>query len=335
MSGSENSTSPNLNSSSEGETLLTEGHAELALENLSRVERPLLLLGVGRTARALVAYIRGGLAQPENFSCGVIYGTTREEGRAAELKELGIEPLVLDKLLDFAAERQDGSKVGALKRLQELAKGALVLVSFPPDGTTDRILSEVVGAVAAKIVYISSTGVYGKQQGIIDEETDVDKQEPAARQRLAAEDIWRDCGAVVLRAPGLYDYSYGLHLRLIAGQYRLPGDGTNYVSRIHLDDLARIIVAAFLRAQARSLYLVGDLKPSTHLSVATWLCSELNMPLPESQSLASVNPTLRGNRQINARRVLRDLGVELSFPSYVEGYTDCLKKYRSASSVLR
>ena len=88
MSGSENSTSPNLNSSSEGETLLTEGHAELALENLSRVERPLLLLGVGRTARALVAYIRGGLAQPENFSCGVIYGTTREEGRAAELKEL-------------------------------------------------------------------------------------------------------------------------------------------------------------------------------------------------------------------------------------------------------
>jgi hypothetical protein len=265
----------------------------------------LVLLGVGQVASSVAKLVR----QPSQ-----IYGTTRSATKARELLEHGINPVLIAPWTENASDS-----------LCELCTDAHVLASFPPDGEYDKQFA-VLCKEAKSIIYISSTGVYGEISGMIDESTDVDPSNPTALARLKAERIWAESGATILRVPGIYSPQSGLHKRLLAGTYRLPGNGENFSSRIHLHDLARIINTAFdPPIEPRSIYVVGDLEPSTHKEVVTFLCNHLGIPFPSSMSIQDVSLTLRGNRRISSKKVLRDLGVDLAFPTYREGYAHCLR----------
>lgn len=252
----------------------------------------IVLLGVGN-----VAFHLAKLLSP---TC-TIFGTTRSAEREVLLTAAGIRPLVVDG--------------GTLP--EHVLLDANVLVSFPPDGITDKAWSSQCKG-SRRIIYISSTGVYGKATGRIDEDSPVDTDDAKAVTRLEAEDVWRQCGATILRCPGLYASETGMHLRV--SHLKIPGDGTNYVSRIHLDDLARIIAACFKRSMESSTYVVGDLEPSTHLETITWLCQRMGVEVPPFAPLSDVSPTLRGNRQINSSRLLHELSITLQYPTYRDGY---------------
>jgi|688.fasta_scaffold324149_2 nucleoside-diphosphate-sugar epimerase len=257
----------------------------------------LVLLGVGNVALHVARQVS---------SSRTIFGTTRNADKADLLRSLGIVP----RLLDGASS------------ISEIVKNGDVLVSFPPDGVTDTTMAAQCSE-ARRIIYISSTGVYGKTTGRIDENSAIDANEPSAARRLQAEDIWRNRGATILRCPGLYAAETGMHLRLT--QMKIPGDGSNYVSRIHLDDLARIICACFDKEKMElSTYVVGDLRPSTHLETIGWLCEQMKVALPDYAPLSDVSPTLRGNRQIDSTRILQELNISLQYPTYREGYTAIL-----------
>lgn len=260
-----------------------------------------VFLGVGNVALHVARLLRGS---------GTIYGTTRSPERVEALRAVGIEPVLVD---EKPPDRQ-------------LLNGANVLVSFPPDEHTDSLWAELCNE-AKRIIYISSTGVYGKTSGVIDENSPVDSEEPTAVRRLQAEQTWQKYGAFVLRCPGLYAAESGMHLRI--NHLKIPGDGTRYISRIHLDDLARIITACFAREKLQHMtYVVGDLQPSTHLETATWLCEQMGVPLPEFAPMSEVSPTLRGNRQVDSSLLLNELHITLQYPSYREGYADILKPRR-------
>ena len=263
----------------------------------------LLLLGMGQTARAFVKALDDPGSIMQRADCSAIYGTTRQVERQAEIAALNVQPYLVGPESSSAA-------------LSRLADGAMVLVSFPPDGVSDKELAATISG-ADKIVYISSTGVYGKTSGRINEDSAVDPEQHA---RLTAEAIWRERGAVVLRAPGLYSGASNMLKRLSSGEYRIPGDGNNYVSRIHLFDLSQIIMAAFLRGKKGALYVTGDNRPATHLEVVQWLCQKHQLPLPSFVPLDQVHHTLRGNRQIDNSRVIRELSVTLRYPTFVEGF---------------
>lgn len=270
----------------------------------------LLLLGCGQLAKELIRQ------EKESNTARRITATTRNPLRIFELVELGVEPLILP--LPHA------------EIIEPLALGADVVVTFPPDEQTDSILAPACVA-ARSITYISSTSVYGKKTGTIDDTTPADISNEACRPRLQAESIWREYGAVVLRAPGFYSPGNGLHKRLKDGTYKLPEGGKNTTSRIHLTDLARIILQIIDKEHLDDVtYVVGDRYPCTQLEIVSWLCEQINLPLPESVPMAEVNPTLRGNRAIQSNRILEELNMELSYPNYKDGYLQCL----SASQIV-
>lgn len=258
----------------------------------------LLLLGFGNVARHLAAFYKDAAGSGRH-----IYATTRSAARLTELQNLGIEPVSLDGASSF-------------DKLEPLFEDAFVLVSFPPDGTTDATLSRMTGS-ASKVVYISSTGVYGRHEGIINQRTPVDENAEEAGGRLVAEEHWlRNGNTVVLRAPALYSADYGLHKRLAAGQYRLPGDGERYTSRIHMEDLARIIDAVFHSDIESGAYPVGDLCPCTQKEIVTWLCRKFDLPFPDSIPLEAAHHTQKGNRRVDPSHLLRRLNIRLLYPSY-------------------
>lgn len=201
-------------------------------------------------------------------------------------------------------------------KLAALASGTThVVVTFPPDGETDARLSLRAGA----ITYVSSTGVYGDHRGVVDDTTPVTTTPSAtAARRLEAEAIWRARGATILRCPAIYGPDRGLHRRVVSGQHQLPGDGSGFVSRIHVDDLAALILAA--PRAAGETFVVGDAAPARHRDVVAWICERYGVPMPPSIPLERAHESLRGDRRVDASRALRTLDVTLAYPSYEIGY---------------
>lgn len=264
----------------------------------------LVMLGVGQVAWQ-VAELASGYE---------LIGTTRDASKSATLESAGIKPFIIEPS-NWDRRKDD---------LAACISGAKVLVSFPPDGQSDAMLASLCQDAEA-IIYISSTSVYGNYSGIVDESTMVDEENPRSKSRLEAEKVWLKYGAIILRAPGLYGAKSGLHIRLRNESYRLPPVNTNYISRIHLKDLARIILASFAKPLlAGSVYLVGDFEPAPQIEVVQWLCKEMNLDLPALSAPDAVPVTLTANRRINALKILNELNLQLEFPSYREGYSDSL-----------
>lgn len=201
--------------------------------------------------------------------------------------------------------------------------GADVAVCFPPDGETDARVADALGA-ARRVVYLSSTGVYGARTGRIDEETPLDLSSPAARARADAEARWRTRGAVVLRAAGIYGPGRGLHLRVHDGRHRLVDDGRQVVSRIHVTDLARLALGALHRAAPASTFVVADDTPVPQGDVVRWLCAQMGLALPPAGARDDVPATLRHDRSVDGAHIQRTLSLSLRYPTWREGFAHCL-----------
>lgn len=274
--------------------------------------RKILFLGVGRVAKAVAA---------QSLEVFAMQGTTRNPEKCADLQRLRIVPLLCSVLSELP--------------VRDLCSDSYVLVSFPPDGRTDAAVAPMLSR-ARSVIYISSTSVYGDTEGLVDEDTPC-LQNDDNRNRITAENIWRRSDATILRAPGLYDRCSGLHTRLRAtssgaANYPMLDQGYNPTlgqryrvsSRIHLDDLAQIILAAFVLAPRRKLYVVGDLAPAPQSEVLEWLCKRMSL-LPQVPA-TQVHHTQRTNtnRAVVPTKVLTELGIKLRYPTYKEGYEACL-----------
>lgn len=217
---------------------------------------------------------------------------------------------------------------GALD-LSFVKRGSLVLYSIPtlqPDPIR-RLLAALSGRVA-RVVYLSSTGVYGSQ-------TDVDHTTPrlpAADPEIARAEAEDAVAAgpwtyAILRAAAIYGPGRGIHESMRSGKFRLVGDGSNWVSRIHVEDLAALSEAALLSG-ITGAWPVADERPCPQREIAAFCASLLNVAMPEPVPIDKVHHTRRANRRVDGSEIRRLLSVPLQFPGYEEGIRHALESTR-------
>jgi nucleoside-diphosphate-sugar epimerase len=172
---------------------------------------------------------------------------------------------------------------------------------------------------AKRVVYLSTTGVYGSQVSV-DAGTPIDE----GHARVASERlIQTHSSALILRPAAIYGPGRGIHMSMAAGTFRLAGDGSNYVSRIHVDDLAAHCIAA-LFSDVTGAYPVADDEPCESREVAAFCAGLLNLPMPRSANRQELHQTRQANRRVDGREIRRLLGVELKYPSYRLGIPACM-----------
>jgi nucleoside-diphosphate-sugar epimerase len=276
---------------------------------------PLVILGCG--------YIGARVARAALADGRPVRVCARSTGRLTELGALGAEI----KYLDVAMPKQVPPALAGMR-------GGTVLYSIPPIGTLPprdamrRALQASAGAGASCFIMLSSAGLYGElpdDDVWIDEDTPVALDDPGMTGVLTDEDAvdtstFDQLRTVVLRLAPVYGPGRGVRARLRKGTYRVLDDGRHAISRIHVDDVARVIFAAEERAPARSRYLVADDLPTTQAEYASWLCERLGLPPPPSRRLhdAGAKVTHR-NRRVRNTRLKQDLGLELKYPTFREG----------------
>jgi len=253
-----------------------------------------LILGCGYTGTAV-------LRQAAARGLPVV-ATVRSEERA---KALASEPaeIVQAPALDASIREQvDGN--------------THVVVAFQPDPATDEVVSKCL-AGAHSIAYVSSTGVFGDLRGTIDDSVQPPSPPSERSARiLRAESLYREQGATVLRAAGIYGPDRGLHMRVLRGEHRIPGDGSRKLSRIHVEDLAAFALAAGDHQARGETFVIGDEQPAPHIEVIRFICETYGCAMPPSIPLESAHATLQVDRSIDSTRARAQLRVNLRYPSY-------------------
>jgi nucleoside-diphosphate-sugar epimerase len=192
----------------------------------------------------------------------------------------------------------------------EVAPGALVLHSVPPEGS--RGLVDKLGDAPARMVYLSTTGVYGAAR-IVDESTGVAPQTEQHRLRLEEErrvaaGPW---SSLILRPAAIYGPGRGVHESLKQGTCRV---NENFVSRIHVDDLAAHVEAGLL-SEVTGAYPVADEEPCTSREIAEFCARLLELPLPLDEHAKAYSTS----RRVDGSAIRRALGITLRYPSYRVG----------------
>jgi nucleoside-diphosphate-sugar epimerase len=289
-----------------------------------------LIVGFGDVARRLV---------PHLLSRYRVYGLVRNPGQAGALRELGVVPIQGD--LDIPA---------SLGKLSGLADIVIHLAPPPSTGGTDTRTRNLLAAIAGRnshiarpqnrgmlphrLIYISTTGVYGNCHGDwVDETRTVNPESSRAVRRVDAEAQVREWGArtgsgvSILRVPGIYA---GDRLPLERLEKRLPAlreEEDGWSNHIHADDLARVIAASMTRGRPNRVYNCVDdsaLKMGGYFDL---VADRLSLPRPpritraeaETQVSEAMLSFMRESRRIRNGRMKYELRIRLRYPTVAHG----------------
>ncbi len=264
-----------------------------------------------------------------------IYAAVRSDAHDRELRELGVTPL-----------RADLDKPRTLRRLAGI--GNLILHFAPPQdtGLQDARTRALLAALSTgkilprRLVYISTSGVYGNCDGAwVSEERAPRPQTARACRRADAEARLRIFGrsrrvaVSILRAPGIYAADRLPLARLERGLPLLHENDDIHTNHIHADDLAAIAQAALARGRPGRLYNASDesvLKMGEYFDL---IADRLGLPraprLPRAKIAQRLSPAMLSfigeSRRLTNRRIKHELGVRLMHPD-VTATLDAIKQ---------
>lgn len=281
--------------------------------------RTLLSFGHGYSARALARLL---LSQGWQ-----VIGTTRDPDKAGGLAAEGVEPFVWGRD-DIAA---------ALNRASHL------LVSAAPDAVGDPVLNAFAADIAAQAPYawtgyLSTTGVYGDHGGgWVDEDTPLTPSTARGRHRVIAERAWTALSETVplnlhiFRLAGIYGPGRGPFAKVRAGTARRIVKPGQVFSRIHVDDIARVLAASIARPDPGRVYNLCDDDPAPPEDVIAFAAELLGVPVPpaEDWETAVMTPMARSfyaeSKRVRNDRIKTELGLRLRHPDYRAGLTALLE----------
>jgi len=210
----------------------------------------------------------------------------------------------------------------------------------PATGTADTRTRNLLSALAkggilpARVVYVSTSGVYGDCGGArVDESRAVHPQTERARRRVDAERqlaLWcseRGVTLVILRAPGIYAAERLPLERLRLGTPVLREEDDVYTNHIHAEDLAGIVARALEDAAPGGIYNASD---DSEIRMGDWfdlVAGRAGLPRPpriaRSEAQGRVAPELLSfmseSRRLANRRMKEGLGVRLRYRTVFEG----------------
>jgi nucleoside-diphosphate-sugar epimerase len=262
-----------------------------------------------------------------------VFGTARSPERARELSALGIEPV----LADVCDERSLEALTVADLELVVFCVGSdrragLPMRAIHVDGLT-CVIDRLAGR-ARRILYTSSSGVYGAHRGAwVDEATLPEPGSDSGRVILEAEErLFKRAGAagleaVVVRLAGLYGPGRVVRRALVERGAPIPGDPEHILNLIHIEDATTAVLAALERGASGQVYLAADDRPVTRREYYGLLAELLGVGPPRFELPAAGSAdALRdeGQKRICNRRMKAELGVVLRYPDITTGLPTAL-----------
>jgi nucleoside-diphosphate-sugar epimerase len=277
---------------------------------------PKLVVGCG--------YLGRRVAQRWRQAGHEVFAVTRSPLRAVDFARAGWQPIVADVL--------------QLETLVDLPAASTLLYAVGYDrgqnlGIEEVYLRGLVNVLNAlptatgRVIYVSSTGVYGDCAGQwIDEQTPCNPDRAGGRACLAAEKALlahpRGAEAVVLRMAGIYGPGRIPKRESLESGGPIPAPPTGWLNLIHVDDAASVVLASANAAPGPRCYLVSDGCPIARRDYYTELARLLDAPAPKFAGPDTTLPSAArsiNNKRVSNARLINELDIQLAYPSFREG----------------
>ena len=311
-----------------------------------RVEKraeKLLIIGPGDIAKR---------ALPALLARYQVYALVRDHYAAEQLASAGVGPIVgdldqpdtlaplrglADRIVHLAPPPATGTlDTRTTNLLNAIAprktSGAMVAQASGP--TADDSVPRVAPKLPRRIVYVSTSGVYGDCAGErVDETHNINPKTDRARRRVHAEVAVCEWGThhfislAVLRVPGIYAADRLPLERLRAGTPALRPEDDVYTNHIHADDLAAIVVTALERESAYGVFNIADDSEMKMGEYFDLVAERHGLPKPpriaRSEASGRMSPMLLSfmseSRRLNNTRMKETLGIRLRYPTVYDG----------------
>ena len=277
------------------------------------MNRPcLLIFGHGYTANAFVDYIKS-----INWE---IFGTTRSSQNADLLIEKGAKPLMWS----------DHSKIRSV-----IDRSDYILHSIPPTELGDPVYKRFSEAIISRSTnlswfgYLSTTSVYGNHDGKwVDENIPVNPSSNRGLLRVEAENNWsniNDLPLHIFRLAGIYGPNRSPLDKVRAGKAQLISKPGQFFSRIHVEDIARVLKASIEMPNHGAVYNVCDDMPAAPDEVLDYAAKLINYPdLPRVDfEKAELSPMAKSfysdNKRVKNDRIKSELKITLKYPNFETG----------------
>lgn len=194
-----------------------------------------------------------------------------------------------------------------------------------------------------KFLYTSSTGVYGQDDGSVVHEdhqtlpsTESGKILVETEQMLIEAARSHHFPSIILRVAGIYgpDRTYQLR-RFLEGRSRIEGKGLRHLNMIHRDDVIGAIIAALEDGHPGEVYNAVDDEPVGQIDFLRWLSETLGRDLPPVAAPEELTNKKRGvtDKKVSNRRLKPELGYQLKFPTFRQGYGAEIKRLEDAGQL--
>jgi len=240
-----------------------------------RENRPIaLLLGAGYSAYALI---------PSLLEAGYrVIATTRTDAKISALKNLGAEVLVFNDQFPRSLK-------------QVITHCSVLLSSIPPDENGDPVIRHLNSIPDLHLAphlnwagYLSATSVYGHRDGkwVFEDEL-LKPRTRRGKLRLKAEIEWIESGLPVhiFRLAGIYgpkieNLERNPFERLRKGKARAVVKPGHTVNRIHVEDIARALLASIHTPDPLMIYNLADDHPAPPQDVIDFAAAIIDTPRP-------------------------------------------------------
>jgi nucleoside-diphosphate-sugar epimerase len=303
-------------------------------------------------------YVGSAIAK-EGIARGMeVTALTRNETRAAALRELGVTAVVADLATEAWHREIHGGAEFVLNCVSSGGGGVAGYEQSYLGGMKSIVAWAAASGGAGTIVYTSSTSVYPQEGGVrVDETAPTDGGGDRARVLVATEEILRaaasrDVGGVpsprfrelagegtrptgspacarwfILRLAGIYGPGRH-HLLEQVRTGEVAGLGDYHLNLVHLEDIGAVVWAAFgAPPEVRNEILnVADDGAATKAEITGWIAAQLSLPPPRFTGEPAA-----GRRAVTPDRVIANaklktlLGWAPRYPTFREGYAALLR----------
>jgi nucleoside-diphosphate-sugar epimerase len=257
-----------------------------------------------------------------------IAGTSRDPAKVRAMRDTGIDAQIF-------------GPGHPLERPELLGQATAILSSIAPDADGDAVMNhhgQALASTRAWLGYLSTTGVYGDAKGAwVDEGFMRQATSERGMARIKAEDAWHALGAEIFRLAGIYGPGRSQLDGLRQGTAKRVVKPGQVFSRIHVDDIAQVVTAAIRQPHRGAIYNVADDEPAPPQTVVAFAAKLLGIAPPPEETFEAASPHMSpmarsfyaDNKRIDNRRIKRDLGLRLLYPTYRQGLSACLSADKS------
>ncbi len=221
-----------------------------------------------------------------------------------------------------------------------------IIVSAPPNVNGDPILQLLRDQMRALpnlkwIGYLSTIGVYGNHNGAwVTEESETLTKNQRSLWRIKAENQWlafahaQQVPCQIFRLSGIYGPERNALVRILSGRAQSVIKPNQVFNRIHVEDIAQIVIAGIKMPHAGPIFNLADDEPAPPQDVIAYAAELLKSPPPQEVPFdeAILSPMAQSfyteNKRVSNLKIKKKLGVTLKYPTYRSGLRELLQHFK-------